>query len=153
MSMNGVVKNVSKGWAHAFKRAVSPGEEIPLDDLYAAYGEKHGLAEGEEFIRWIKDVKLPNRDKWKVITEPEKVEEVVVDEKAKDIVKPVVPKDMNVMDIVELSVRNAREALPKINDGKLLKYALKEASQRPNKESLCKIIRKRINELSLHAKI
>lgn len=145
--MKGCVKNITNGWAHAFKRAVSPGEEIPLDDLYEAYGEKHGLAEGEEFIRWIREVKLTNTSKWKVIMDEDKPVEVVQDEKAKDLVTPVVPTKMNVMDVVELSVREAKEVLPKINDIKLLKYAAKEANGRSGKDSLGRMLKKRINEL------
>lgn len=151
--MYGCVKNISNGWAHAFKRAVAPGEEIPLDDLYAAYGNKHGLAEGDEFIRWIKDVKLNNTHRWKVILKEEEPVEVVVDEKAKDLVKPLVAKELDIMDIVELSVRQARELLPKITNAKLLKYAMREANGRPGKDSLCRALKKRIGELGLYARV
>ena len=82
----------------------------------------------------------------------DKPKEVVVDEKAKDLVKPLVPKEMNVMDIVELSVRDAKETLPKITDIKLLKYALKEANGRTGKDSLCRMLKKRINELGSYAR-
>lgn len=150
--MKGCVKNITSGWAHAFKRAVSPGEEIPLDELYEAYGEKHGLAKGEEFIRWIREVKLTNTSKWKVIMDEDKPPVVEVDEKAKDLVTPIVPTKMNVMDIVELSVREAKEILPKITDIKLLKYASKEANGRSGKDSLCRMLKKRVTELGTFAR-
>ena len=54
---------------------------------------------------------------------------------------------MTVEDVVELSVRPAREILPKISDIKLLKYALQEAYPRGGKESLCRLLHKRIKEL------
>jgi hypothetical protein len=56
---------------------------------------------------------------------------------------------MNVDDVVGLSVRQARELLPKVTDLNLLKYALQEANQLANKDSLCKVIRKRITDLQL----
>ena len=64
-------------------------------------------------------------------------------------VTPLVKTKMEIRDIVELSVRNAREILPKVNDLTLLKYALQEANQLAGKDSLCKIIRKRIKDLQI----
>lgn len=148
--MEGYIKNVSPGWAHAFKRAVGPGEEISLDTLYVQYGEKHNLGEGEEFIHWLRTVKLRDNSRWKIILETSKKDdEVNVEEaeinKLKDT--KINPKNMAIADVVELSVRRAREILPKISDIKLLKYAIQEANPRAGKDSLCKLIRKRIREL------
>ena len=55
--MKGYVLNSAPIWAHVMKRAVGPGAKISLDDLYEQYGKKHGLAEGEEFVEWLKSVK------------------------------------------------------------------------------------------------
>ncbi len=65
-----------------------------------------------------------------------------------DNVAPVVTKDIEISDIVGLSVRKAREIIPGIFDIQLLKYAEKEAKQLTGKDSLCIILRKRIQELS-----
>jgi len=69
-----------------------------------------------------------------------------------DNVAPMVEKGMDVMDVVNLTVRPARETIPKINDIKLLKYALKEANQLAGKDSLCRIIRRRISELEVSSR-
>ena len=61
----------------------------------------------------------------------------------------MVQTKMAVVDIVEMSVRQARETLPKITDLNLLKYAFQEANQRAGKDSLCRILRKRIKELQI----
>ena len=155
--MDGYVKNVSSGWAHAFKRAVKPGAEIPLDELYTQYGKKYDLKKGNEFVNWLRTVKLKDTSRWKVIDV--KVPETSVDEivsvkkQSPDTAKFVSPKHMTVADVVELSVRPARELLPQISDVKLLKYALQEANPRSGKESLCRLLHKRILELETMTRI
>lgn len=156
--MKGCIKNVSPGWAHAFKRAVGPGEEISLDELYEQYGQKHNIGEGDEFIHWLRNVKLRDTSRWKIIYEGTNkesdsgedtttavTEEPVVKVKNEEV--RIVPKDMAIKDIVGLSVRRAREVLPRISDLRLLKYALNEAGPRAGKDSLCRLVRKRIREL------
>lgn len=147
--MEGCIKNVSPGWTHAFKRAVGPGEEISLDSLYEQYGEKHNLGEGDEFIQWLKNVKLRETSRWKIILETQETKDKLIDTKTEKKVKTtkIAAKNMAITDVVELSVRRAREVLPRISDIKLLKYALKEAGPRAGKDSLCMLIRKRISEL------
>lgn len=155
--MDGYIKNVSSGWAHAFKRAVRPGAEIPLDELYTQYGEKYDLEKGAEFINWLRTIKLKDTSRWKVIEEavPQTDFEEVVEEKKQSLETPkfVSPRHMSVGDIVELTVRPAREVLPNINDVKLLKYALQEASPRSGKESLCRMLNKRITELETMTRV
>lgn len=170
--MKGYVQNKSSVWTHVMKRAVGPGQQIPLEELYEQYGKKHGLAEGEEFVGWLREVKLKDTNKWRIVvekeeeqpakektddttenTEPEPREEepsvnVVRTPKAGNVT-PLVSKNMEVEDVVQLSVRKARELVPHIRDLNLLKYALQEANQRANKDSLCQILRKRIKEIQI----
>jgi hypothetical protein len=151
--MKGYVKNLLPGWAHAMKRAVGPGAEISLDELYEQYGLKHNLAKGKEFVDWLKNVKLKDTNRWKIILEDGRYNSVESEEK-QDKEKPVKKstvstKEMEISDIVSLSVRKARETLPKITDLKLLKYSLQEASPLAGKDSLCRVIRKRIKELEI----
>ena len=134
MTMNGYVKNMSPVWAHALKREVGPGKEIQLDELYKDYGKKHGIAEGEEFIAWLRNIKLQNREKWKIIfvsDEEKTVKENEVSPEIKEKPKtaevprsPLVPKNMEISDITSLSVRKAREVIPTIRDLNLLRYSL-----------------------------
>ena len=152
--MKGYVMNASPVWAHAMKRSIGPGAKIPLDELYEQYGVKHNIKEGGDFVAWLRNVKLKDTDRWKVVFENEdiKTENVEISQDIKnkpENVAPMVKAKTEVSDIVELSVRNAREKLPKINDLKLLKFALQEANQLAGKDSLCKIIRKRIQELQI----
>jgi hypothetical protein len=155
--MNGYVKNKTNVWTHAMKRAIRPGEKIPLDELYAQYGKKHDLAEGEEFANWLRSVKLRNNEIWDVMLHGEG-EEVKEEEEPKaqeekdpyegiDTEAPI--KELTVRDVALLSVRRAREVLPKVMDLNLLKYALQEANQLAGKDTLCRMLRKRIQELQI----
>ena len=159
--MEGYIKSVTNGWRHIFKRSVRPGGKIPLSELYAEYGKKNGLPDDESFITWLKEVKLNGLlSSWEVVTMDEKppedlVAQVEVKEssigeelaKASEDSLKARAKTLSVMELVELSVRPAREIIPKITDLKLLKYSYQEANQRSNKESLCRIMEKRIKEL------
>lgn len=174
--MKGYVKNASHLWAHTMKRSVGPGAQIPLDDLYEQYGKKYNLEEGDEFVRWLQDVKLRDKDKWhimddnglpyvfgslkkkdedvvlkatvEVATEGKK-EEVPVAQSRGENVTPLVPKKMTIDDITGLSFRKAKDVLPSIMDVTLLKYAVQQANQMAGKDSLCRLIRKRIQELEV----
>ena len=80
---------------------------------------------------------------------------VVKEEEDKKINKPssssnpMVRNKMQVEDIVNLTVRKARDVLKNVNDLKLLKYSLAEARQLSNKDSLCREIDKRIKQLHI----
>ena len=148
--MEGYVINKAPMWMHAMKRAVSPGGKIPISELYDQYGKKHDLAKGDEFISWLKNVKLKDNDMWGIVLEDEPAveEKVEIEEKRVDITT-LKPKDMDISDVVSLSVRQAREIIPKTTDLKLLKYSLSEAKPRAGKDSLCRILMKRIKELEI----
>jgi hypothetical protein len=151
--MNGYLINRGPMWLHAMKRAIGPGAKVPLTELYDQYGPKHELEKGQEFIEWLKNVKLRGNDNWHVEAdqdaEAEEVQEETpaeIEERRIDITK-INPKEMDIGEVVNLSVRQAREVIPQVTDLKLLKYSMSEARPRPGKESLCRILRKRIREL------
>ena len=165
MKIEGYVKNMTHLWAHVIKRAVGPGSNIQLQDIYDQYGKKHNLRSESEFIKWLKDVKLTDRNRWRVFTSLDKSLDEVSESKEEikeadvaptktrgDNVPPVVVKDIEISDIVGLSVRKAREIIPGIMDIQLLKYSEKEAKQLTGKDSLCIILRKRIQELSISSR-
>ncbi len=166
--MKGYVQNNAPIWAHAMKRAVGPGGKISLDSLYEQYGKKHGIAAGQEFVGWLRDVKLKDANRWRIILEedtevtPQKdpEEQEVKEETIVNVVatapgeypeelKVASIKEMSVKDVVNLSVRKAREVLPKVKDLNLLKYAMQEANQLAGKDSLCIQLRKRIREVQI----
>jgi len=152
--MNGYVKNKSMFWRHAMKRSVGPGHKIPLDELFKQYGEKHDLEEGAPFAEWLRNIKLRDNSVWEVVYKENvekdiSAEKELKDSQARDMVVPLVKKDMEVSDVVQMSVRTARAELKKITDIKLLKYALQEANQLANKDTLVRMIRKRVQELEI----
>ena len=155
--MEGYIKSLSASWKHVFKRAVRPGGKIPLQELYDNYGKKHNIEDGPEFIKWLKEVKLNGQlQDWEFILMDE-VSPIggfeVPDLDDAGITPDVFTKrDMTVEDVVNLSVRKAREVIPRISDIRLLKYALQEAKPRANKDSLCRILEKRISMLRVDSR-
>lgn len=157
--MKGVIINRSSMWLHAMKRAVAPGGKIPLDELYDQYGKKHEIKKGKDFIEWLKNVKLRGNENWQIVLDTKEIEAKAkeaakdVEEKAKAIelrridIEKIDVRKMEIADVVSLSVRQAREIMPRISDVKLLKYSLQEANPRSGKDSLCRLLRKRISEL------
>jgi len=145
----GYIRNKSHLGTHVMKRYVSGNGKIPLEELYQEYGIRHGLERDQGFIDWLFEVKLRNKNKWEVVLEeiPKKERELSRGtEEGNEIVEKA-PNKLEVEEITELSVRKAREVVPNVTDVKLLKYALKDASQRPGKKVLCDILSSRINDI------
>jgi hypothetical protein len=114
------------------------------------------LDEGEEFVEWLRTVKLSDTNKWRIVTEapqptapPSPAKEESLTSYAEEQKTPPNPKDMEISDVISLSVRKARDIVPRIMDLKLLQYAEKEANQLAGKDSLCRILRKRVKELQI----
>lgn len=161
MVMNGYVLNASNMWTHAMKKSIAPGAQIPLTELYEQYGVKHGINEGPEFVSWLRNVKLKDSQRWKIVVDEDKPKDeesqpaVEAEVKPAGAAKPdnVAPfintTKFTVEQLVGLSVRKGREVIPKVTDLKLLKYALQEANQLAGKDSLCRVMRKRIKELQI----
>ena len=168
--MEGYIKNASSMWRHALKRSIAPGEKIPLDDLYEQYGVKHDIEQGKSFVDWLRQVKLRDSDIWEIKYRGEQPTAAVVEEPPSEEVElkkaapkpkradidekkskqsPFVKSAPQVNEIANLSVRQARETLPKFMDQKVLKYALNIASQLSNRDTLCRMLKKRITELEL----
>jgi len=147
--MEGYVLNKSTMWLHAMKRAVAPGGKIPLDELYDQYGKKHELPKGNEFVSWLRTVKLRDDDKWQIVLGKDQTpaDDGTLLKEVKIDIDKVNPKNMSIEEVISLSVRKAREIIPKVTDVKLLKYSLAEARPRAGKDSLCRILKKRVTEL------
>jgi hypothetical protein len=151
--MNGYVRNKGLSWRHAMKRSIGPGHKISLDELYEQYGEKHGLEEGTPFVEWLRSIKLTDNSVWEIVYEDNtknlEVDKATKERQMAEMVVPMVKKELEVADIVNMSVRTARVDLKKITDIKLLKYALTEANQLQHKDSLVRMLRKRIKDLEI----
>jgi len=155
--MKGYVKNISSGWAYAMKRSVRPGGEIPLTELFEQYGKKYDMAPGKEFIDWLQNVKLKDTNTWRIVYgfkegNQDDIDSAIdpqVTTQQSSYSAPMIAKKMQVDDIVNLTVRKAREVLPKLTDLGLLKYSLSEARQMANKDTLCRLLYKRVMELQI----
>jgi len=118
--MKGYVMNKSNTWIHAMKRAIGPGEKVELNELYLQYGVKYNLAEGEEFVQWLKSVKLKDSERWRITLEEETPTKEVVVEKAKvevtidqpEVVdKPVVDEETKTVDEPMVRKRRLKEVV------------------------------------------
>lgn len=133
-------------WVHAMKRAIAPGGKVTLDELYDQYGKKHNLTMGEDFVNWLKTVKLKDTKRWVIVTDFDDNTDLPIEEVVEKKKSPTV-KEMRVEDVLALSVRKARDVIPSITDIKLLKYALREATPLAGKDNLCRLIRSRIKAI------
>ena len=164
--MKGFLKNKSNDWVYALKRSIRPGGEVPLEELYEQYGVKHSIEPGKPFVDWLRTIKLRNSDQWEIVydfditgsIEPvEETSPVGVLTSTNNLVEtedntPMHKSDikrLSVDDVALLSVRKARNVVPKIMDLKLLQYALSEARQLSDKDSLCRLLERRIKELQI----
>lgn len=154
--MKGYVKNISPTWRHAMKRSIGPGHEIALDELFDQYGEKHNLSPDESFIRWLRQVKLQDASIWFIHYEQPTNETAMVEDQSFGVtpdapmgVSPMNPVNDELMNIINLSVRQAREYLDKITDLRLLREAYRQANQLADKRTLCLEINKRIKALEV----
>lgn len=150
--MKGYIRNKMPVWRHAFKRNIGPNYKIELDELYKQYGVKHDIPEGKPFINWLKTVKIKDLNEWEIFYE-DVVEEKSIDKKIEknqsENTVPVTKKEKTIEDVINMSVRDARSELKKINNLKLLKYSYSQARQLANKDTLCRMLNKRIKELEL----
>jgi hypothetical protein len=172
--MKGYVRNISVRPVYALKRHILPGKSVELNVLYKEYGEKHGIEEGQPFVDWLRKIKLPNEEIWDIqmVEDLEEENKVTVTAKITQIVDGAddqkeqkkeglsnqdkvnsggvqMKKEWEVEEVVDLTVKQAREEIPKIKDRKILSYALTVARQRPNKETICRILEKRLNEVKV----
>jgi len=156
--MDGYIKNKTSMWSHAMKRNIGPGQEVSLDELYEQYGPKHDIEEGLPFVKWLRSIKLSDKDMWEVVyneeeTKPRKVDktkDVKVDDSLETpAAVSFVKKGVEIDDVVNWSVRQARDELKKFTDLKMLKYSLGQANQLANKDTLCRMLRKKISELEM----
>lgn len=152
--MNGYVQNKGASWRHAMKRSIGPGHQVPLDELFEQYGKKHDLEAGKPFVEWLRNVKLVDSSVWEIVynegaAKDTQAEKTIKQKQANDMIVPLVKKGLEISDVVQMSVRTARTELKKITDIKLLKYALADANQLAHKDSLVRMLRKRISELEL----
>lgn len=165
--MEGYVRNNSRAWKHALKRSVSPGQKIDLDVLYAEYGKKHNITEGAPFVEWLRNVKLKDASVWEIVyknpvtgsMETDKVEtaddlytEEVQSIEKNDPTVPFVQSTIDVDDIVALSVRKAKERLPKVTDVKMLRQAYNITKTQAGKDTLSIMLKARIKELEIVAR-
>jgi len=121
-----VVNNTEKA-RHIFKRRVSPGQRVPLEDVYETL--KHKVSGSDNFVKWLKENTLPRG--WDVYVErssSERVEQLT----AKPIVSDA-PMDLgnlrakeNAAEPTVVLVETEKEAGPEKEDdtpGAGLQYA------------------------------
>lgn len=157
--MKGYIKNISSLPKYLFKNHLLPGDALDLKEVFSLY-----LLEGRQkdltsFKEWLTPF-VSDTNVWEVVFDDESSERKAAaqsegtttkkreaSEVFKDVVSSPRKKTYTVEDIVGFTVAEAKERLPKIRDRKLLRAAVSVASKRPKKETLCRLLYKRLDEI------
>lgn len=141
--MNGYVRNISRVWKHAMKRSVAPNQKIDLDVLHEEYGQRHDIPEGREFVEWLRNVKLKDTGSWEIVYK----EDWEAKENGQEEVNDKTVEKDEAEELVEMSVRQAKERLKNVISPIVLRRALEIARVRPQKETMTIMLRKRLKEI------
>jgi hypothetical protein len=150
MITSGFLVNKTSRHVHIFKRAIRPGQKIPLKELYNQYKYKCNCPFDEKFIRWLKENKVPRKgweieDLKTIFDEPVRVvsEVVKVDDKFVSV-----QSEWTANAIAELKLKDKpRKVLSTIGSIFKLRRALTLVNKKKGKQFLAKMIKSRIKSL------
>ena len=154
-----VVNNLGRG-KHIFKRSVSPGMKVPLEQLYEMYSNVYGGDFDTDFLEWLEKNKVPSGSGFDIVVEkikesvnakelPNQVEEPSVLQPEVKETKLPIPSRMTSRQIADLKIKDRPKfVLQQIMSVHKLRRALTLCKGRPGKETLIKYIRERMTELS-----
>jgi len=147
-----VVNNLGRG-KHIFKQSVSPGMKVPLDKLYDQYSVSYGGDFDLDFLEWLEKTKIPKGSGFDIVVEDVKqdVDTSVVEEEKPVAVKPqrIHPTNLTARQIADLKIKDKPKlVLQEVMSIHKLRRAHTLCKNRPGKETLVRLIRERMTELS-----
>jgi len=148
-----VVNNLGRG-KHIFKQSVSPGMKVPLDKLYEQYSAAYGGEFDTGFLEWLEGTKVPRGSGFDIVVEALDAEKDVPqqpEEEKKVVVKQrkVHPTNLTARQIADLKIKDKPKiVLQEVMSIHKLRRAYTLCKGRPGKETLTKLIRERMTELS-----
>lgn len=153
MVIGHVINNTGRA-KHAFKRNVQPGMKIPLKSLYKHYKYKYQGEFDAAFLDWLDKNKISKMDGFEIVVkdidEPEKDQPVNTPEKSKPKEKKLpIPGNLTAREIADLKMKDKpKKILQGVMSIHKLRRALTACKNRPGKETLSKLIKERITELT-----
>jgi len=166
-----VINNLGRG-KHIFKRSVPPGMKVPLDQLYELYSKNYEGKFDTEFIDWLEKTKIPKGSGFDIVLEailpddikdtetgstniPETISFLIPVESAQTDPEPEPeirlppPRKMTSRQIADLKIKdNPKIVLQHISSVHKLRRALTLCKDKPGKETLSRLIRERMTEIS-----
>jgi hypothetical protein len=152
--ISGKVVNNTGRFKHIFKRNMSPGMFIKLEDVYEVYKDKYGGPFDLKFLEWLQANKIQEGfnivvDSIDATVSVEDKKEVVEqdDEPAFEVGKSSISK-ITARQIAGLKTKdNPKSIISQVLSVHKLRRALTMTKDRAGKETLTRYIRDRINEL------
>lgn len=149
-----VVNNLGRG-KHIFKLSVTPGMKVPLKQLYKMYKNKYGGKFDTEFLEWLEKTKIPKGCGFDIVVKSIEDKDVVKDEteptqeRVMEKPKRFSGRKLTARQISELKIKDNPKALIKeVQSIHKLRRALNFCKGRSGKETLSRLIRDRLTELS-----
>jgi len=161
--INGYVVNSCGRAKHRFKKNIYPGMKVPLKDLYELYAGSYGKPFDIGFVEWLAENKAPAGCGFDIVVESieetdttvEKcVESCVVVSGTPAVVEEVeeklpTPNNLSATQIAALKMKHEpKKIIQEILSVHKLRRALTLCKGRPGKETLYRLIKDRISELS-----
>ncbi len=147
-----VINNLGRG-KHIFKQSVFPGMKVPLDKLYEQYSVSYGGEFNLDFLKWLEKTKIPKGSGFDIVVEDIKTEVEVkpVTEEVTLGVRPqkVHPTNLTAKQISDLKIKDKPKiVLQEVMSVHKLRRAYTLCKNRPGKETLSRLVRERMVELS-----
>lgn len=153
MVIGHVINNTGRA-KHVFKRNVQPGMKISLESLYEHYKYKYQGEFDAAFLDWLDTNKISKMDGFEIVVkgmnDPEPDQPAHSSEKSKPKEKKLpIPGNLTAREIADLKMKDKpKKVLQGVMSVHKLRRALTGCKNRPGKETLSKLIKERITELT-----
>lgn len=146
-----VINNCGRG-KHIFKKSISPGMSIPLQELYDLYSKPYGGSFDVDFLEWLEKTKIPKGSGFDIVIEDIKneVEVKPVPQEVPVVRAPKVhPTNLTALQISNLKIKDGpKKILQEVMSVHKLRRAYTFCKGRAGKETLARFIKVRMTELS-----
>lgn len=154
-----VINNLGRG-KHVFKRSVPPGSKVPLEQLFSLYSRQYSGNFDTGFLDWLDENKIPKG--FDIVIESINTDDLQVevqDDVHEDLEEAVsvqvesisgtLPNRLTARQISDLKMKdNPKKVIQEILSIHKLRRAQTLCKGRAGKETLLKMIKDRITELS-----
>ncbi len=152
----GYVRNKTAIPLYVLKRFVNPGSKIDMKIICDRYYDESGAQDMKQFVDWLKTTIFSDSTTWEIYvgTDEDNFTEYsskatpnrahVITNNYSSKVEELDPKQM-----LRMSSKKLEKALENYKDVKILKQVLAKAMTMSRKQKVCRVLRNRIEELSI----